>query len=221
MDEQKLKRWALAETIAGKIAEQIQGARIVPRKNDEKLDIRYDEGGIPVRMVFDICFDDLEISARAKGVSGTFSLFYDPETAVDDNPEVVDEWDEVEQTIFYGPSIFICGSSKEISQESGLLHSLPAPLLGELLDLMKSSKIKSVILEEEVIEASLDLILSAAFDGHKAIGIAKLISQVAGSLPRDMVLDGERQKPLRCAYCNSLFYPRPDYTRCVNCGASY
>jgi len=221
MDDQKLKRWALAEIIAGKIAEKKQGARIVPRKNDEKLDVRFDEGGIPIRVVFDVCFDDLEISARAKGVSGTFSLFNDPETALEDNPEVTDEWDEVDHTVFYGPSIFICGSSKEISQESAFLQNLPASLLGELLELMKSSRIKSVILENEIIEASLDLILSAAADGQKAIEIAKVIGQIAASLPHEMVLVGESQKPMRCAYCNSLFYPRPERTQCANCGASY
>ncbi len=221
MDDVKLKRWTCAETIAGKIAGQMPGAKIVPRKNDEKLDVRFDVGGTPVRVVFDVCFDDLEVSARARGVPGTFSLFNDPETAAEENPEAVDEWDEVEQTVFYGPSIFICGSSGEISQESALLHSLPSSLLEDLLELMESSGIKSVILEDGVIEASLDMILSAAVDGHKAIEIAKLIGQVAGALPRDRVAGSDSQKPLRCAYCNSLFYPRAGRNECANCGAPF
>ena len=219
MNRPKMHNWKDAEAFAHGIAEQIAGARVVPRENDKAIDVRFKEGSVPVRIVLDVQFDDLEVSARAEDVSGTFDLFFDPKVDIDASPEEKDEWDEVEQDIFLGKSIFIRGSAASVAQQAALLRGLPTALLDELLATISSSNLPHVGLEDGVIEVKICDLSTVGDDGQTAIRTARVLGRVAGALPRGDTVAASDLVARRCAYCHALCYPSPERTACANCGA--
>lgn len=174
---------AIARDLANHIAKQLIGAKVVEREEDDCIDVRWAESGIPVRIAIDHDFDHVQIEAMAKGAKGEFSLIFDPEiTREAKTGSNLDPWDE-DKYEFFARSVFVNGKESEVRAQAAILHSLNPSLLGELVVL--AEKREATI---DLDDGKLDLVLCECTHvtdrGAEAIAVARLLARLASALPK-------------------------------------
>jgi hypothetical protein len=209
------RAYASALELARQIAARIPSARVVERKNDARIDVRWSECETPVRLVVD---DSLDASVSARVDSeASFELYYNPEVVIEAEPEQTDEWDDVARKIFFGRSVYLDESRSVVAKQAAILRALPPAALTELVEAMLAHEIEDVSLGDGVLELEVD----ASDDGGVlAITLAGMLARVATALPRGAAPGAGAEHPTRCAYCNALWFAGPSRTTCPNCGAN-
>jgi hypothetical protein len=174
---------AIARGLANEIAKQVIGAKVVEREDDDCIDVRWTEGGVPVRIAIDHDFDHLEIEALARGAKGGFSLIFDPEiTREAKTGGAIDPWDE-DRFEFFGRSVFVNGKEAQVRAEASVLNALNPSLLGELVCLAEKRH-ATIDLDEEKLDVCLCEATQVTDRGAEAISVARLLARVASALPR-------------------------------------
>jgi len=205
----------LAEVLAPKIAARIPGAKIVTREQEHRIDIRWSEQDVPVRLALDWEFDDLEIQVSATGVAGEFSIEYDSDVTIDE-PTSGDPWDAPHHHPFLAKNTFVTGREAKARAEAAIVQSIDGELLARLIETCERHEMW-LTLEEELLHTVFDDMSHVGDEGAEAIRVASLLAQVAKGLPRGAVTSDVTA--VRCTYCGGLWFPGPTRVNCSHCGA--
>lgn len=163
--EQASRSQAIADaatTLAEAIQAQLVGATIVVRDEDACIDVRWTEGIVPVRIVLDVDFDDIDLQVRATGVAGSFDLESDfdgaPLTRADG-----DVWNAA-------------------ARQAAMLRKVGTALVDEIVASMEELSIDHVSLHDEQLDATVGEISTTRDGGAAAIRMTKLLARVAAQL---------------------------------------
>ena len=216
------ERWKAVESYAATLDLVKSGrAQVVPRKNDEEIDVRFTEQGVPMRFVFDVSFDDFEIHALAEGVGGRFHLICDDDVALENEAPAEDAWSSTgERRIFLANHVFVSGSDADVRAEVATLRALPAETLAALLGALTDRKIEAAVLDDGSLHTVIcDLEVADEGAVAHALGVAGLFARVVTSLPRGGASPAITGRAQRCSYCHAYWFVGPGSERCANCGA--
>ncbi len=216
-EEEPKQQKAWVRPLADSIARQLFGAKIVEKPGEQETEIRWVEGGVPVRITIDYAFDDFDIEARADGVTGDLMLEYDPDVTIEAKGDSNDPWDEIDHHVFFAKSVFVNGREAVARAQAAMLQSLGTTLLGEVVKLLEQSQ-GSMWLDDQVLYASMFDAHEVKDGGSQVIQAAKLIARVAKALPRGGSVP-VGATAVRCTYCHGLWFPSPMLVTCSHCGA--
>ncbi|RKH33974.1 hypothetical protein [Corallococcus sicarius] len=214
------ERWARALSFGRVLVEQIPGARLVERRDDDAVEVRWKEGTCAVRMALGVLFGTLEVAARAPGVEACFDLLHDPEVTPDDATPA-DEWDTPDRFVFFARNTYVQGTEALTRREAAVLHALPAQLRDALVQIVESAPLGRVSLDEGVLEASAGELVNLRDGGQKARELARLLARVAEALPRGAAPRPTSDTPVRCADCHGFWFRGPERAPCRHCGTPY
>ena len=214
------EQWARTLSFGRVLAEQIPGARLVERRDDDTVEVRWKEGGCAVRIVLVACFGNLEVAARAPGVEACFDLLHDPDVAPDDATPA-DEWDTPDRFVFFARNTYVQGTEALTRREAAVLHALPAQLRDALVQAVETAPLGRVSLDEGVLEASAGELVNLRDGGQQARELARLLARVAEALPRGAAPRPTSDTPVRCAGCHGFWFRGPERAPCRHCGTPY
>lgn len=206
-----------ARRVADSISKQVLGAKIIENRDDEDIEVRWIESGVPVRIVVGYDFDDFDIEARADGMTAELSLQYDEDVTIEaSSPGEVDPWGQNDHHVFFAKYVFVSGTEARARSQAAMLRSLPTSLLDELVRTAEIAKC-DVWIDDEVLQTNIDDADKVTDGGAAAVRIATLLARVAKALPRGAVPTGETA--VRCSHCHALWFPSLLSATCVHCGA--
>lgn len=205
--------------LATKISRAVIGAKLVKRPNEEKLDVRWTEGSVPVRVVVDLDFEDLEVEVRVEDLGGSFHLYFDPEVSVEQHPDTGDPWDDFDRHVFFAKSVYVHGAESTARREAAMLKALGPSLLDELVRTMEELGIDILGLEDQLLSAALGDLEDLPPDADtRAIRVARLLARVARELPRGELAPDK--DAIRCTACHGLWFQTIAQRACTHCGTS-
>ncbi len=209
----------LGSAFAGTVAAQVPGSRVVERKNDDCIDVRWMDGRSNVRLVINLDEVELHVAVLADGVRGEVTLRYDPEVSIEQNVSD-DDWDRAHQYVFFGPSTFVAGPEAIAREQAAILQAVPAELLDALVAQMSSLEIGEVHFANGMLRACVFDLNDIDDDGDAALVFASVVARVAEALPRGTIGAETRGEAVRCGYCRGLWFVSAEHLSCSNCGAS-
>jgi hypothetical protein len=166
---------------ARSIAAKITGATVVDRAPDECLDVRWTEHGIPVRIVLDHGFDDVDVEVAIPKVHGAFDLSHEPSLDPDSLGPPVDLWDVRTRQELIGPKVCVSGTPTAVARQTALVRSIGPSLVVELVAAMAEHSISNIELADGLLKTTLSDL--EELDAAAAIRVAKLFVRVAAALP--------------------------------------
>jgi hypothetical protein len=97
-------RWERMDTFLRAVP--IDDAKVVRKKKDDRIEVRGQKRGHPIRVVFDPTSPSgTEVESKAKGKLGFIDVEYDPDAKQEDEPAADPTWDEPgERRTFFAPS---------------------------------------------------------------------------------------------------------------------
>lgn len=207
-----------ARRVADSIGKQVLGAKIIENQDEEDIEVRWIESGVPVRIVVDYDFDDFDIEARVDGITADLALQYDEDVTIAPSRTGGgdDPWDQLEHHVFFAKHVFVCGTEALARSQAAMLRSLAPSLLDELVRTVETGK-HDVWIDDEVLQTNIDDADEVTDGGAAAVRIAKLLARVAKALPRGAAAAGETA--VRCSHCHALWFPSLLSATCVHCGA--
>ena len=206
-----------ARRVADSIGKQVLAAKIIENRDDEDIEVRWIESGVPVRIVVDYDFDDFDIEARADGMTAELSLQYAEDVTIEPSSTGGDDpWDRSDHHVFFAKHVFVSGTEALARSQAAVLRSLATSLLDELVRTVETGKC-DVWIDDEVLQTNIDDADEVTDGGAAAVRIARLLARVAKALPRGAVPPGETA--VRCSHCHALWFPSLLSTTCVHCGA--
>jgi hypothetical protein len=210
--------WGAAEAYLARLALGLPGARVVPRREEDEIDLRWTEAGVPVRVVLDVDASGVRVGALADGVEAELSLLRDPDATLDE-PASDDPWAPPPETkLFLSRDVFLSGTEAATRREAAVLDRLPRSLLDELVAAMERHDLSDIDLEAgQLLTFPCDLV-DLDEDGATVIGLARLLSRVAAALPRGTEPAPRLSPPPRCQGCGSLWFSGSGRATCARCG---
>lgn len=214
------EQWARAVRFGQVLVDQLPGARLVERRDDDVVEVRWKEGGFPVRIALRVLFETLEVAARAPGVEACFDLLHDPE--VTPNGETpADAWDTPDRFVFFARNTFLQGTEALIRREAAVLYALPAQLRDALVRTVENAALERVTLNEGVLEVSAGELAKIQDGGQQARELARMLVRVAEALPRGATPGPLSESPVQCANCHGFWFRGPERAPCRHCGTPY
>ncbi len=210
--------------------QSMQAAQVVPKPNDDEIQLRGVYANYPTRVVVDP-FWSIAIDVKAPNrQSRTLTVRFDPESAP--TPGDTDPWDESDDVrVFLARCVFVEDSASEIEGTLRLVQSLPADFRGHLFHLMQINKLSVVNLTGDGPGTSFRDGLGEMWDPMtqlaQALWLVAYGANVFGALPPPTGSEhagfaggGATAHRAKCRYCGTLFLLGAG-AACPNCGANY
>jgi hypothetical protein len=220
--------WRIPEAFLTSVGASFTEAKVVPKRNDDEIELRAMAGGFPFRIVMDVPGYDTEIEMRIsdKPEHAEFDLEFDPQASSENEPQesdpVWDEEDEDERRIFLAGRIFIDGSDAEPEARNFL--SLPPELRQSILEALESERVMYYRVRSEEIWVSFLADPPEMPDPFaRLVKMAELMASTAAAVkatPPARQAKGKAISPVRCRYCGAWFFLESD-PKCRNCAAPY
>ena len=213
-------------------AQSMGGGQVVPKPNDDEIQLRGVYAGYPTRVVVDP-FWDITIDMKAPNQQPrSLSVRFDPDSAP--SPGDVDPWDESDEVrVFLAKCVFVEDDAGSIDETLRLVESLPLEFRQHLYHLMQTNNLSSFGLSNDGPGTSFRKNLGEMWDPMIQLGQALWIvgygANVYSALPpaRGHAQSGFTPGPAihagprpKCRYCGTVFLLGPT-SACPNCGAAY
>ncbi len=201
--------------LATRLSGRVPGARIV-RLDDDHVDVRFTESGVPVRIALDAEFDDVDVEAHARDVGGAFELSRDDEVEIPTGGGGGEVWDEPDAVLSLSHAVYVEGAAPDVRRAAAMLAALPSALVDELVTTVDELELRGVTFEGEILTATA-CDLRAADAVERALRLARLLARVAASLPRTAGDAFAASRLTRCPTCQAWWLV--DRIACPRCAA--
>lgn len=209
----------------------LQNAQVVPKPNDDEIQLRGIYSGYPMRVVCDAFFD-LAFDVKAEGGPRNGLCFrFDPDSAP--SPGDVDPWDEDDEVrVFLARCIFVEDSAGDIDATLRRIGALPVEFLAHLYQLMHHNDLTVVNLTSQGPGASFRHHIGTMWDPmtqlQQVLWLLAYGANVYRALPVEQAYTPQAYAapqaaaPFRaqCRYCSTI-YLLDATSQCPNCGAPY
>ncbi len=207
--------------------QNMQEPKIVPKPNDEEIELRGVYQSYPTRVVCDAFFGlNVEMKAPNQQLEA-LCVYFDPN--FEPTPGDADPWDEDDEVrVFLGKGVYVEDDAEDIDQTLRLVRSMPPEFVGHLCNLMQANALASVVLSPQAAHAAFRNGLAEMWDPMVQLGQVLWLlaygANVYTALPpatEQVEADaGIAVERVKCKYCGTVYLLTPE-SLCCNCGAPY
>ncbi len=205
------------------IAPSVQEGRVVPRPNDNEVDLLGKIQGCPLRIEADT-FPRFEITLKASSEHGFLDLEFDPKVDPSKEPPVDPEWGGT-QRVFVGKSVFFEGD--EAVSAGKAFAALPDDFRRAVVAAMGRERIRYYRMRpDETWALFWDLGTQMADPKERLESLIKLMSDSVTVLhatpaaPAENGGSGVPSRPVTCSYCRASYFVDAA-CKCPHCGAPF
>jgi hypothetical protein len=214
-------------------APMFQNAQVVPKPNDDEIQLRGVYSGYPTRVLVDT-FWDITVDMKAPNAQREpLCVRFDPnrEPSAGD----VDPWDEHDDVrVFLARGVFVENSARDLEQTLRVVQALPLDFRGHLFSLIQLNLLSSVTLNGDGPRAAFRHNLGEMWDPMTQLAQILWLCAYGASVyaalppPRNEWEGANAMMPpeiapahrAQCGYCRTIYLLGPDSV-CPNCGAPY